>query len=168
MVIDSFSLLFPSILLCLLSIVSLFSLSLSLPLLSLFPSHSFSLTHLLSLSRTHSHTLSSSPSFSLFHSFSLIHSPTCGLTHILALAFSIQPSETASFFYEIELPVGKATSIEDCLSALLAPEQLEGANRYHCGRCDALQDATRQLLLDALPDTLNLQLMRCVQQKKRG
>eukprot|EP00049_Salpingoeca_infusionum_P016254 m.329911 g.329911 ORF g.329911 m.329911 type:complete len:1382 (+) comp16043_c0_seq1:225-4370(+) len=71
-------------------------------------------------------------------------------------------SDNASTFYELPLQIQECNSVQDALEEMLAKEQLEGSNQYHCSKCDAKHDAERGLLLTELPDTLTLQLMRFV------
>lgn len=71
-----------------------------------------------------------------------------------------QPSESPSSFYELELPMGQSTSLEECIEDLLMVEYMQENNKYFCSRCNAHHDAERCVVLKQLPDTLNLQLMR--------
>ena len=63
---------------------------------------------------------------------------------------------------ELVLNVQDVDTLEDALRRYLAVEHLTGADRYLCERCEAKQDATRQLELDALPPVLMVQLARFV------
>lgn len=69
-------------------------------------------------------------------------------------------SRRPNSFTELELSIEKHSTIEDCLAAFVAEEELTGANQYHCATCDAKRDATRRIAIERLPPVLNLQLLR--------
>ncbi|KAF8958297.1 Ubiquitin carboxyl-terminal hydrolase 48 [Entomortierella lignicola] len=74
-------------------------------------------------------------------------------------------------FYELMLNIKDNCTLMDCLEEFVEPEKLEGADRYSCSTCGSLQDASREIKLDKLPNVLgfpefawalNIQLMRFV------
>ncbi|KAI0293067.1 hypothetical protein BC826DRAFT_1016774 [Russula brevipes] len=71
-------------------------------------------------------------------------------------------SENNSDFLEIELNLEDNASLESCIEVLLQPETLSGDNKYWCSRCQSLEDATRQLILQKLPPVLHFSLLRFV------
>lgn len=78
-----------------------------------------------------------------------------------------RPSDRPDSFTELQLPMGKkAATVEECLRGLLETERLEDSNKYFCSRCNEKHNASRRMVLKRLPDTLNLQLLRCVSAEK--
>ncbi|KAF8503303.1 cysteine proteinase [Russula emetica] len=71
-------------------------------------------------------------------------------------------SENNSDFLEIEVNLEDNTSLESCIEVLLQSETLTGDNKYRCSRCQSLEDATRQLILQKLPPVLHFSLLRFV------
>ncbi|KAI9508309.1 cysteine proteinase [Russula earlei] len=71
-------------------------------------------------------------------------------------------SENDSDFLEIEVNLEDNASLESCIEVLLQPETLSGDNKYRCSRCQSLEDATRQLILQKLPPVLHFSLLRFV------
>ncbi|KAH9998092.1 cysteine proteinase [Russula compacta] len=71
-------------------------------------------------------------------------------------------SENNSDFLEIEVNLEDNASLESCIDVLLQPETLSGDNKYRCSRCQSLEDATRQLILQKLPPVLHFSLLRFV------
>jgi len=63
-------------------------------------------------------------------------------------------------FTELELNIEKHTTVEECLAAYVAEEELTGANKYFCEGCGSKQDARRRIAIERLPQVLNLQLLR--------
>jgi uncharacterized UBP type Zn finger protein len=63
-------------------------------------------------------------------------------------------------FYELEVSLSEY--LEESLRKLTCKEILTGSNKYACGNCGNLQDATRQVKLESLPPVLNIQLLRFV------
>ncbi|KAI0306325.1 hypothetical protein B0F90DRAFT_1688970 [Multifurca ochricompacta] len=71
-------------------------------------------------------------------------------------------SENNSDFLEIEVNLEDNTTLENCIEVLLQSETLSGENKYHCSKCQSLEDATRQLILQKLPPVLHFSLLRFV------
>jgi ubiquitin carboxyl-terminal hydrolase 48 len=71
-------------------------------------------------------------------------------------------SARADPFYELDVPVRGFKTLEESLAALLAPELLQGDNRYACEACGGLREAERRLRLRAAPPLLCLSLQRFV------
>ncbi|KAH9993782.1 cysteine proteinase [Russula vinacea] len=71
-------------------------------------------------------------------------------------------SENNSDFLEIEVNLEDNASLESCIDVLLQAETLSGDNKYRCSRCQSLEDATRQLILQKLPPVLHFSLLRFV------
>ncbi|KAI8605212.1 hypothetical protein EDD21DRAFT_364219 [Dissophora ornata] len=65
-------------------------------------------------------------------------------------------------FYELMLNIKDNCTLMDCLEEFVEPEDLVGADQYSCSICGSLQDASREIKLDKLPNVLNIQLMRFV------
>jgi hypothetical protein len=69
-------------------------------------------------------------------------------------------------FDELELSLLPSPSSPATVAAgvarYLAPERLEGENRYLCGRCGEKREAERRVILTALPPLLTVQLLRYV------
>ncbi|CAO3575229.1 unnamed protein product [Mortierella alpina] len=65
-------------------------------------------------------------------------------------------------FYELLLNIKNNCTLMDCLEEFVEPELLVGEDRYACSTCGSLQDASREIKLQALPPVLNIQLMRFV------
>jgi ubiquitin carboxyl-terminal hydrolase 48 len=63
-------------------------------------------------------------------------------------------------FQGVELGIESLASVAQALDHYYAEEPLTGANKYHCGHCDKLCDATRRVIPTSVPDVLILQLMR--------
>ncbi|KLT43767.1 hypothetical protein CC85DRAFT_284275 [Cutaneotrichosporon oleaginosum] len=74
---------------------------------------------------------------------------TCGYT-----------SSNTSPFMELEIPLRDGCSLEGQLRAMLAPELLDGDNKYRCPNCDSLQPASRSTHLQHLPLALHFALNR--------
>ena len=62
-------------------------------------------------------------------------------------------------YNEIQLSLNKRT-LDDGLRELLKSEDLSGANKYMCDRCNQLSDATREFKFSKLPKVLKFQLLR--------
>ena len=93
--------------------------------------------------------------------------PFDDLRGIETKVFMITPSDRPDSFTELQLPMGKkAATVEECLRGLLETERLEDSNKYFCSRCNEKHNASRRMVLKRLPDTLNLQLLRCVSAEK--
>ncbi|KAI5119495.1 hypothetical protein M0805_009519 [Coniferiporia weirii] len=71
-------------------------------------------------------------------------------------------SERETTFLELEVNLEKNGVLEDRIAAILAPERLEGDNRYLCSVCESLQDATRHTEIRSLPSVLHISLLRFV------
>ncbi|TDL21582.1 cysteine proteinase [Rickenella mellea] len=71
-------------------------------------------------------------------------------------------SERESQFLELELNLQNNSTVEDRLSALLAPEKLTDDNKYLCSYCESLEDATRYTEIHNLPPVLHISLLRFV------
>ncbi|KAF9936748.1 hypothetical protein BGZ67_002019 [Mortierella alpina] len=65
-------------------------------------------------------------------------------------------------FYELLLNIKNNCTLMDCFEEFVEPEPLVGVDRYACSTCGSLQDASREIKLQALPPVLNIQLMRFV------
>ncbi|KAF9956174.1 hypothetical protein BGZ72_002955 [Mortierella alpina] len=65
-------------------------------------------------------------------------------------------------FYELLLNIKNNCTLMDCFEEFVEPELLVGEDRYACSSCGSLQDASREIKLQALPPVLNIQLMRFV------
>ncbi|GJJ78122.1 ubiquitin carboxyl-terminal hydrolase 48 [Entomortierella parvispora] len=63
-------------------------------------------------------------------------------------------------FFELSLNIDDHWTLKDCLDDLLKPEKLVGDDRYFCSVCQSLQNATREIKFDNIPEVLNVQLMR--------
>src|SRR3990167_3153763 len=62
-------------------------------------------------------------------------------------------------YNEIQLSLNKRT-LDYGLRELLKSEDLSGANKYMCDRCNQLSDATREFKFSKLPKVLKFQLLR--------
>ncbi|TEB26623.1 cysteine proteinase [Coprinellus micaceus] len=71
-------------------------------------------------------------------------------------------SERSSDFLEVEVNFNGPSKLEERIAASLEPEVLSGDNKYHCPKCDCLQDATRFTELRQLPPVLHFSLLRFV------
>ncbi|ORY26328.1 hypothetical protein BCR39DRAFT_541321 [Naematelia encephala] len=71
-------------------------------------------------------------------------------------------SETTSSFLELELSLGKGSTLDRCIQQFFGFERLDGANKYFCSRCNALRPATRSVRPTRLPPVLHFSLMRFV------
>ncbi|OQR84625.1 ubiquitin-specific protease [Achlya hypogyna] len=73
-------------------------------------------------------------------------------------------SRSSGSYYDLSLNIKGHATVQDSFNSFLAPEYLEGENRYFCSSCEGKQEATRQITLDAgaMPPTLTLHLMRFV------
>eukprot|EP00102_Acyrthosiphon_pisum_P021261 XP_016658471.1 PREDICTED: ubiquitin carboxyl-terminal hydrolase 48-like isoform X1 [Acyrthosiphon pisum] len=71
-------------------------------------------------------------------------------------------SYSCSTFRDIGLNVEGRQTLNDSLKDYLKEEVLKGDDQYYCDRCEAKQNAMRQISLTALPSVLNFQLMRFV------
>ncbi|KAG9012112.1 hypothetical protein FRB93_002255 [Tulasnella sp. JGI-2019a] len=71
-------------------------------------------------------------------------------------------SERDSEFYELEINLKPKCTLERRITALLESEDLTGDNKYHCHRCQGLQDATRYTKLKKLPPVLHISVLRFV------
>lgn len=96
----------------------------------------------------------------------------CYVTACITCGFE---SSTVSKFYELTLNIegnnGEKKTlrrIEDCLSQFFDKEIMEGSNSYSCPNCQTKQPATRGIVLDTLPPTLNLQLLRFVYDRSQN
>ena len=69
-------------------------------------------------------------------------------------------STNPSKYENLTLNTISHTSIESCLSAMCAREDMNGPNQYHCSTCDVKVDAHRQLVITKLPTYLSLHLVR--------
>ncbi|KAG0370867.1 Ubiquitin carboxyl-terminal hydrolase 48 [Gamsiella multidivaricata] len=65
-------------------------------------------------------------------------------------------------FYELMLNIKDNCTFMDCLEEFVEPEELSGTDRYSCSTCGSLQDASRVIKIDKLPNVLNIQLMRFI------
>ncbi|KAI8350750.1 hypothetical protein B0O80DRAFT_457403 [Mortierella sp. GBAus27b] len=65
-------------------------------------------------------------------------------------------------FYELMLNIRDNCTLMDCLEEFVEPEDLTGEDQYFCSACCSLQDASREIKLEKLPNVLNIQLMRFV------
>ena len=70
--------------------------------------------------------------------------------------------ETPSMFYELDLNIQGHKNLRSCIMEFLKLEQLQNDNQYFCDKCFSKQDATRQIILKKLPNTLSIQLLRFV------
>ncbi|KAF4518738.1 hypothetical protein B566_EDAN005191 [Ephemera danica] len=62
---------------------------------------------------------------------------------------------------QLALPAQESgLSIPDLISYFLQPEQLTGDNKYHCRRCNQLQDATKTISIEKAPEHLILTIKR--------
>jgi ubiquitin carboxyl-terminal hydrolase 35/38 len=71
--------------------------------------------------------------------------------------------KTVDKFLDLQLalpPEDKGLSIPDLISYFLQPEQLTGDNKYHCRRCNLLQDATKTITIEKAPEHLILTIKR--------
>lgn len=71
-------------------------------------------------------------------------------------------NERLSEYYELDLNIQGHKTIQGCISDFLKIENLNGDNQYDCDKCQGKQDATRQIVLKSLPNTLSLQLLRFI------
>ena len=71
-------------------------------------------------------------------------------------------SDRPSTFYELDLNIKGHSTLHKCLKDFLKDEVLDGDNQYFCCNCQCKRDATRKIVLQKLPKTLNLQLLRFV------
>jgi ubiquitin carboxyl-terminal hydrolase 48 len=62
----------------------------------------------------------------------------------------------------LELEVSLSESLNESIHRLLYKELLTDSNKYACGNCGNLQDATREVQLESLPPILNIQFLRFV------
>ena len=69
-------------------------------------------------------------------------------------------SQRTSTYREIEIALRKAKTLHEGLVEVLQPETLRDDNRYRCERCDSLQNAERQLVIDSLPPVMHISLLR--------
>ncbi|ETW00287.1 hypothetical protein H310_07666 [Aphanomyces invadans] len=81
---------------------------------------------------------------------------TCGTCHAR--------STKSSSFFELSVNIKGHSSIHHSFQSYLAPEILDGDNRYYCDTCHGKQDASRHIEIEpaTLPPTLMLHLMRFV------
>lgn len=70
------------------------------------------------------------------------------------------PSRRDSVFNELELQTKGHKTLDACLAAYFAEEELKGPNQYQCGPCNGKQDASRGVKLLELPAVLSLHLLR--------
>lgn len=94
------------------------------------------------------------------------------VTTCLACGFE---SKSKSKFYELTLNIETSNSekkgnrkVEDCLAQFFDKELMEGSNSYSCPVCKTKQSATRDIVLNKLPPTLNLQLLRFVYDRSQN
>jgi ubiquitin C-terminal hydrolase len=78
---------------------------------------------------------------------------------ITCLECGLQGGREAEF-QGVELGIEGLTSVAQALGHYYAEEPLTGSNKYLCGHCDRLCDATRRVIPTSVPDVLILQLMR--------
>ena len=69
-------------------------------------------------------------------------------------------SSHPSNYENLTLNTISQTSIESCLSAMCASEDMTGPNQYQCSGCNTKVDAHRQLVITKLPRYLSLHLVR--------
>ncbi|KAG0329757.1 Ubiquitin carboxyl-terminal hydrolase 48 [Dissophora globulifera] len=65
-------------------------------------------------------------------------------------------------YYELMLNIKDNCTLMDCFEEFIEAEDLVGSDRYFCSTCGSLQDASRAIKLEKLPNVLNIQLMRFV------
>lgn len=65
-------------------------------------------------------------------------------------------------FYGLELNIKGLNHLEESLDDYFKAEELQGENQYFCESCQKHVDATRSIMLHALPSVLNFQLKRYV------
>ena len=58
------------------------------------------------------------------------------------------------------------TDVQHCLNEYCSDEMLDGENQYHCANCKAKCDANRALSFQKLPPVLNVQVRRCLKDRK--
>ncbi|CAK5277621.1 unnamed protein product [Mycena citricolor] len=69
-------------------------------------------------------------------------------------------SARESDFLELEINFKNNAKLEDSIADLLREESLTDDNKYHCSKCDSLQDAIRRVELRQLPPVLHFSLLR--------
>lgn len=92
--------------------------------------------------------------------------PPLPLTSALMKPLIMAPAFSSSHHPTQELNVKGCKTVEESLRHFLQVELLTGSNRFFCSRCSALQDASRRVLLHALPPHLIVQLKRFVFDEK--
>ncbi|CAL1152506.1 unnamed protein product, partial [Cladocopium goreaui] len=70
------------------------------------------------------------------------------------------PSNTFDPFMDISLEVKNASTLEKALDAFTKSEQLSGANKYQCKKCQQKVDATKMFSIHTAPPVLSFQLKR--------
>jgi len=70
------------------------------------------------------------------------------------------PSNTFDPFMDISLEVNNASTLEKALDAFTKSEQLRGANKYQCKKCQQKVDATKTFSIHTAPPVLSFQLKR--------
>jgi ubiquitin carboxyl-terminal hydrolase 48 len=55
-------------------------------------------------------------------------------------------------FYELEIHLADVKTLEEGIVKYVTAEKMEGSNQYLCSRCESLQDATRTVEIQALPE----------------
>ncbi|XP_076800557.1 ubiquitin carboxyl-terminal hydrolase 48-like [Clavelina lepadiformis] len=71
-------------------------------------------------------------------------------------------NKTPSRFYELDLNIQGHKDLKSCILEFLQQEHLKGENQYFCDNCQSKQNAVRQIVLQKLPKTLSIQLLRFV------
>jgi len=71
-------------------------------------------------------------------------------------------SDRPSKFYELDLNIKGHSTLNKCMKDFLKEEILEEDNQYFCSHCQKKRNATRKIVLQKLPNVLNLQLLRFV------
>lgn len=92
----------------------------------------------------------------------LFRGRSCYVTTCRACGRRSEASSRLADFYELPAQVVGFKSLQESLAASLHPEELTGANQYHCDHCGAKRDATRQFALASLPPYLCVSLQRFV------
>lgn len=69
-------------------------------------------------------------------------------------------SNRSDLFIDLSLEIDHASSISRALQRYVAPEYLDGANKYWCKRHRAKMRASKCMTIDAGPNVLILQLKR--------
>jgi ubiquitin carboxyl-terminal hydrolase 40 len=78
-------------------------------------------------------------------------------------------SELEEEFLDIPVALTGRSSLEQALQEMYRDtELLDGANQYHCTRCDRLVDAKRECHLRKLPPVLTFALLRFLYDFKKG